>query len=156
MQGKHIPLFMVALAFGLFYIIPFTLLLLMVPLLQSKSHQYRALRWVNRIMPFLDAFLGPYNKKYRFWSGLLLSVWVILFVAFAVNTLRDTHINLMLIVTCLVGLLSLQWLLGAVYQFGPMYIPRYTNKLLRNLFPFKHNHPLYLVPHSNGQCYFNN
>ena len=27
----------------------------------------------------------------------------------------------MLIVTCLVGLLSLQWLLGAVYQFGPMY-----------------------------------
>ena len=129
MQGKHIPLFIVALAFGLFYIIPFTLLLLMAPLLQSKSHQYRALRWVNRIMPFLDAFQGPYNKNFRFWSGLLLSVRVILFVAFAVNILGDTQINLMLITTCLVGILSLQWLLGGVYKFGPIYEEALMNYL---------------------------
>ena len=129
MQGKHIPLFMVAMVFGLFYIIPFTLFLLMAPLLQSKSHQYRALRWVNRIMPFLDAYQGPYNDKYRFWSGLLLSVRVILFVAFAMNVLGDSQINLMLIATCLTGLLSLQWLLGAVYKFGPIYQDALINYL---------------------------
>jgi len=50
-------------------------------------------------------------------------------VAFAVNTLGDSQINLMLIATCLTGLLSFQWLLGAVFKFRPMYQEAVMNYL---------------------------
>ena len=63
-EGKHIPLFLAAIGFGVLYIIPFTLLLLLAPLLQARSHRYRALRWVNKVI-------------FRFWSGLLLVARVI-------------------------------------------------------------------------------
>ena len=129
MKGKHIPLFLAAVGFGIFYTTPFTLLLLFAPFLQAKSHRYRALRWVNKLMPFLDAFQGPYNRRFRFWSGLLLMTRVVMFVAFALNSLGDPQINLMLIVTLLVILLSLQLVLSSSCQFGTLFIGPLTNYL---------------------------
>ena len=110
-RGKHFPLFMAALSFGVLYIIPFTVLLLLAPFLQTRSH-YTALRWVNKLMPFLDAYQGPYSKRFRFWPGALLLVRVVLLVTFALNSLGDPQINLIFIVMILICLLSLQWLLG--------------------------------------------
>ena len=119
-RGKHIPLILAALSFGVLYIIPFTLLLLLAPFLQTRSH-YTALRWVNKLMPFLDAYQGPYSKRFRFWPGALLLVRVILLVTFALNSLGDPHMNLILIVTILVCLLSLQWLLGVTLESAMPY-----------------------------------
>ena len=119
-RGKHIPLILAALSFGVLYIIPFTLLLLLAPFLQARSH-YTALRWVNKLMPFLDAYQGPYSKRFRFWPGALLLVRVILLVTFALNSLGDPHMNLILIVTILICLLSLQWLLGVTLESAMPY-----------------------------------
>ena len=110
-RGKHIPLFLAALSFGILYIIPFTLLLLLAPFLQARSH-YTALRWVNKLMPFLDAYQGPYNKRFRFWPGLTLLLRIILFVSVALNSLGDPEINLTLIISLVLGLLSLELVLG--------------------------------------------
>ena len=55
LQGKHIPLFLISLLTTMIYILPFTLLILLGPLLQAKSH-YRVLNWINKLKPFLDAF----------------------------------------------------------------------------------------------------
>ena len=76
-EGKHIPLFLAAIGFGVLYIIPFTVFLLLAPFLQARSHRYTALRWVNKLMPFLDAYQGPYNSRFWFWSGLLLVARVV-------------------------------------------------------------------------------
>ena len=128
-EGKHIPLFLAAIGFGVLYVIPFTLLLLLAPFLEARSHRYTALRWVNKLMPFLDAYQGPYNSRFRFWSGLLLVARVVLFVGFAVNSLGDPQINLKLIVTFLISLFSLQWLLGIVFGSAALYKERFINVL---------------------------
>ena len=128
-EGKHIPLFLAAIGFGVLYIIPFTVLLLLAPFLQARSHRYTALRWVNKLMPFLDAYQGPYNSRFRFWSGLLLVARVVLFVGFAVNSLGDPQINLKLIVTFLISLFSLQWLLGIAFGSASLYKEQFINVL---------------------------
>ena len=76
---KHIPLFLTALTFTLLFILPLTLLVLLAPCLQARSH-HKAFRWVNRLKPFLDAYQGPYSDKFRFWTGLLLILRIVLFI----------------------------------------------------------------------------
>ena len=81
----HFPLFVMSLLIVLIYVIPFTLLILLGPLLQAKSHR-RVLRWINKLKPFLDAFYGPYTSRYRYWPGILLlsrSVNLVTFVSYS-------------------------------------------------------------------------
>ena len=75
----HFPLFVMSLLVVLIYVIPFTLLILLGPLLQAKSH-HRVLRWINKLKPFLDAFYGPYTSRYRYWPGILLLSRLVTFV----------------------------------------------------------------------------
>ena len=129
LRGKHIPLFLVGVVFGVLYIIPFTSLLLFSPCLQTRSHHHRALRWVSRVMPFLDAYQGPYNTQYRYWPGLTLLVRVALFVSITLNTLGDPDINLMLTNSLVLGLLSLKLVLGMKYKTPIPYKSVYINYL---------------------------
>ena len=94
LNGKHIPLFLAALLFLVAYIIPLTILLLATPFLQSRR-QYYIVKFVNKIKPLLDAYQGPYKNRYRFWTGVLLLVRVVLLTCFAFNTLGDPGVNLL-------------------------------------------------------------
>ena len=89
---KHTVLFFVALLFFLLYIFPLTLLTLFAPCLQSQSH-HKPFRWINKIKPFVDAYQGPYSNKFRFWTGLLLVIRVVLLVIFALNFEKDPSMN---------------------------------------------------------------
>ena len=95
LSPKHTALFIVALLFTIGYIVPLTLLVLFAPCLQARSH-HKPLRWVNKLKPFLDAYQGPYNDKYRYWTGLMLVVRVFLFIVFA--SLNDPTVNYFCIV----------------------------------------------------------
>ena len=128
-SGKHIPLLLVAIAFGLFYIVPFTLLLSLAPLLQKISHHYKALRWVNKLMPFLDAYQGPYNSRYRVWSGLMLIARFVLFISFAVTSIADPQIKLKLIISFVTAILSLHLLLGIAFKSNILYKKPFINYL---------------------------
>ena len=92
LHSKHIGLFLVALLFLFVYIIPLIMLVLLAPCLQAWSH-HRAFRWVNQLKPFLDAYQGPYNDKFRFWTGLLLLTRLVLFVVYASNYTNDYSIS---------------------------------------------------------------
>ena len=94
LKGKHVPLFLAALLFLVGYIIPLTMLLLAAPFLQSRR-QYYIVKFVNKIKPLLDAYQGPYKNSYRFWTGVLLLVRVMLLTCFAFNTLGDPGVNLL-------------------------------------------------------------
>jgi predicted outer membrane repeat protein len=78
----HLPLFLMTLLVVSVYVIPFTLLILLGPLLQAKSH-YRLLHWINKLKPFLDALYGPYTRRYRYWPGILLLARVVILGAFS-------------------------------------------------------------------------
>ena len=97
LRGKHAALFSVALLTALLYLLPLTLLTLLAPLLQART-RHPLLRWVLRIKPLLDTYQGPYKDKYRYWTGVMLTMRLVLFTVFAANTLGDPKINLFSII----------------------------------------------------------
>ena len=114
LHSRHIGLFLIALLFYVFYILPLVLLVLLAPCLQAWSH-HRAFRWVNRLKPFLDAYQGPYNDKFRYWTGLLLVARLVLFVIYTANFQSDISISFFW--TIAVTALLIAVLLGkAVYR----------------------------------------
>ena len=94
LRGKHIPLFLMSLFTILVYIFPFTLLILLGPLLQAKSH-YRVLNWINKLKPFFDAFYGPYTSRYRYWPGILLLARVVVLLTYTFYSLGDSSFKLL-------------------------------------------------------------
>lgn len=83
--------------------------------LQLKS-KYRVLFWIGKFRPLFDAYTGPYKDKHRHWTGLLLSIRVILFVIASVNMLGIPSINLLataIVTTCL---FVYTFLFGGIYK----------------------------------------
>ena len=117
LQGKHIALVVVSTLFALFYIVPFTLLLLFAPVLQ-RVHNYRMVRLVQRLKPLLDAFQGPYKDRFHCWPGLMLVIRIMLFIALTANTKNDPRLSALF-----VGVTALPL---ALFSFRGVY----KNKLL--------------------------
>ena len=107
---KHSVLFLVAILI-LIVSIAYTLLLLFWQwLLRFITHRH------PKVSHFFEVYHVPYITKYRYWTGLLLVVRVLLYLVFALNTSGDPGVNLIAIITMTSGLLSL--LKG---QFGQIY-----------------------------------
>ena len=117
LQGKHIALVVVSTLFALFYIVPFTLLLLFAPVLR-RVHNYRMVRLIQRLKPLLDAFQGPYKDRFHCWPGLMLVIRIMLFIALTANTKNDPRLSALF-----VGVTALPL---ALFSFRGVY----KNKLL--------------------------
>ena len=118
LSGRHIALFVMALVVLLAFIIPYTLLLLFTPCLQSLT-KFRACRWVDskNFKPLLDAYQAPFKKRSRYWPGLMVLVRFGLFVSFAITAhFETTQVNLLVIATVVMCILTLMWLMGTVYE----------------------------------------
>ena len=113
---KHAILFFSSFIFLFCFIVPFTFLVTFAPCLQAHSNKVLFRRWVNRLKPLLDAYQGPYNDRFRCWTGVMLMVRNVLFFGFAVNVLGNPVLNLELIITVVIFLLTLMWLAGKVYK----------------------------------------
>ena len=105
----HLPLFLMSLLMVILYIVPFTLLVLLGPLMRAKSH-YRMFRWIHKIKPLLDAFYGCYTIKYRYWPGLLLLTRVAIIGIFSFYPANDSPFKLMTI-SMMILILFLFWIL---------------------------------------------
>ena len=119
LHSKHIALFLIALLFLFTYILPLIFLVLLAPCLQAWSH-HRGFRWVNRLKPFLDAYQGPYNDKFRFWTGLLLLARLVLFVVYTANFKNDFSMSFF-------WTIAITALLIAVLLRKPVYRHRIAN-----------------------------
>ena len=86
-HGKHIPLFLVALIFLLIGLV-YTVLVFSAQWLQRYSGKCckSSRDPVVKLKPFLDAYTGPYKDKYRYWTGLLLIVRLLLTTVFSFTT----------------------------------------------------------------------
>lgn len=121
----HTPLFLIASLTVIVYIIPFTFLMLLGPLLQAKSH-HRCLNWVNKMKPFFDAFYGPYTNKYRYWPGILLLTRLLVLVMFGFYSPTDFPYRLMVVSVVVIGLLIVWMLIGGIKS-----VSLYRRKCLR-------------------------
>ena len=116
LQGKHIPLFLVAMMVLLLVFLPYTFVLLFGQWMQAHS-KMRLFSWINdhRVMAFLDAYHGPVRKEHRYWSGLLLVFRTCLFLVFAFNALGNPNVNLLAIIICTAVLTLLTVFTGRIY-----------------------------------------
>ena len=115
--GAHIALFPVALIVLVFLFIPYTLYLTFGQCILAKSRN-RLCYWMSsrRLRPFLDAYHAPFQLRHRYWFGVLLLVRCILFLVTAFNVSGNSSVNLLPIITALLGILAIQWVIGTVYR----------------------------------------
>ena len=81
-QSLHFLLIVVTSLILVFLFLPYTLLLLLGYKLYRFSGK-KHMRWLNRLKPLLDSYYAPYNKHTRCWTGFLLLVRCVLYLAFS-------------------------------------------------------------------------
>ena len=94
LSSKHIPLFVIAMVF-VFLGLVYTVLVFSAQWLQRYSGKcFKSSRDpVVKLKPFIDAYTGPYKDKYRYWTGLLLIVRLLMTTVFSYTTGTVPQIN---------------------------------------------------------------
>ena len=98
------PLFIVTLLFLVLLFLPYTLLLTFGQCLCGMSRR-KELRWLHStvFISIMDAYHSPFNRKHRYWTGLLLLIRCLLLVIFVATYYNDnimkTNVYILLIVT---------------------------------------------------------
>lgn len=113
LKGKHIFLALMSLVALVFFLIPFTLIILCEYPLQSKCGTYM-LRY--KLTPLIDAYQGPYKTKFRWWTGAMLLLRSSLLLASGINIFGDPSLNLELILSLCVVMLGIMWNAGTIYK----------------------------------------
>ena len=114
MEGRHLALFIVALAVLLCLLLPFTLLLLLeYPLLQLGAQ--RTLRKL-RLLPLIFAYQKPFKTSCRWWTGLMLLFRVVLVSMYQASLTGYPRLNFIAIVTVGLCILGTMWNLGSLYK----------------------------------------
>ena len=113
LKGKHIPLFVVALGFGL-VTLPYAVVLFLVQWLQKSSH-HRMCSWIVKMKPLFDAYTGPYKTHCRFWTGSLLLLRIVIFVAFGFPTVHPDMKLSLILATC-VTVQMIAWSFRGIFQ----------------------------------------
>ena len=72
-------------------ILPYTVILLLLPCLQSHS-DWKVLRWASKLKPLFDCYADPYKDRYRFWSGVLIGVRFSLYILFASTDKKNVQL----------------------------------------------------------------
>lgn len=115
LDWPHILLFLFALSILVLHILPFTLVVLLAPILQRHSHR-RIFSWVTKLNPLIDSYQGPYKIKFRYWTGLLLLVRLFLILVCTANVSGNYAMNLLVIITTSCVLLLVWVKVGRVYK----------------------------------------
>ena len=119
-QGEHAWLLVAGIIVTVAFLIPYTLILLLAPWIQAKSH-WNVFSWINKLKPFLDAYQAPFKDQYCYWPGVLLMVRVVLYLVFIINEGNDYNANLLtiaLVLSCYVFITSRL----SVYKYWPLSI----------------------------------
>ena len=116
----HLSLFLFSLTVLILLIVPYTLYLLTIPLLEGPLSKYMCCcqKLWRYMKPFFDAYGGPYKDKCRFWTGFLLLVRVAL--ALVVSLDIETTISLDVLTSLLFVIISMYFLLTGIYRYLPL------------------------------------
>ena len=119
-RGCHIPLFLFSMAVLILLIAPYTFYLLTIPLFEGPLSKYICCyqKILIYMKPFFDAYGGPYKDKYRFWTGFLLLIRVIL--ALVVSQDTDATASLDVLASFLIVIMFIYILLKGIYRHFPL------------------------------------
>ena len=103
-QSKHIALVIVALLIILVGV-PYTILLLLWQWI-VRAPRWKVFKWTRntKLNAFITVYHVPYNSKYRYWTGLLLLVRVILYITASVTVSAKPQVSLLATIILVSGL----------------------------------------------------
>ena len=103
-QGKHIPLALAALLIIMIGL-PYTVILSFWQWL-VRAHRLKVFKWTRnaKLNAFIATYHVPYNCKYRYWTGLLLLVRVVLYITESVTVSSNPQVVLLMIILLVGGL----------------------------------------------------
>lgn len=107
-EGEHVGLFILSLFTLIFFVIPYTVTLVIAPFLIRY-------RFVNRFKPMIDAYTGPYKDSRRFWFGLRVAILFLIFVVYEFLKGRN-NLLLLSIETYFLAFLIIVQLLAKPYK----------------------------------------
>lgn len=121
LKGKHVPLFAVALVLMVFLFLPYTLLLTFGQCIRSMPTRKGCILWCIHSTTFvsiMDAYHAPYNKRHRYWTGLMLLARCILFLVFAFSY-NDSKllVNTYITVLIMTAIFTLKSCIPRVYKY---------------------------------------
>ena len=92
---RHSILFVAAVLVLLVLWLPYSLALLLVPVLKRVENNVFCLRWINTLKPLFDACYGPLKDHHHYWVGLMLLVRVVFAISAVATQAVDPAINLL-------------------------------------------------------------
>ena len=110
LESKHVALFAVALVFLVLVFLPYTLLLTCGQFLRSFPLRNRWLRRLTHSTAFvsvMDAYHAPYNRRHRYWTGVMLLTRCVLFIILAINHSSDKEVTSLFITTLIISIILL-------------------------------------------------
>ena len=116
-RGKHAALVIVALLIILVGV-PYTILLLLWQWI-VRAPRWKVFKWTRntKLNAFIAAYHVPYNSKYRYWTGLLLLVRVIVYITASFTTSENPQVSLLTTIVLVGGLLLIKGSIGVrVYK----------------------------------------
>ena len=107
-QGKHAALVIVALLIILVGV-PYTILLLLWQWI-VRAPRWKVFKWTwnTKLNAFIAVYHVPYNSKYRYWTGLLLLVRVILYITASVTVSDKPQVSPLATIILVGGLFLLK------------------------------------------------
>ena len=113
-QGKHVALVLIALLIILVGV-PYTILLFLWQWL-VRAPKWKVFKWTRntKLNAYISVHHAPYNSKYRYWTGLLLLVRVVLYITASIATSYSNNPQSSLLVTLILvgGLFFLNGITG--------------------------------------------
>ena len=116
-QGKHVALVLVALLIILVGV-PYTILLFLWQWL-VRAPEWKIYKWTRntKLNAFISVHHAPYNSKYRYWTGLLLLMRVVLYITASVTVSADPQTSLLITIIIVGNLFVIKEITGArVYK----------------------------------------
>ena len=123
LRGKHIALFGIAVII-LIVGVAFTALLLCWQWI-LRLQNMKGFKWLNyqKLCHFIEPYHAPYTFKYRYWTGLLLLIRVVLYLVSAVNVEGDPRVTLVANIFVIGGLLLMKGVVKKwIYKKWPVNI----------------------------------
>ena len=101
-SSKHSILFVMAVIVLLLLWLPYTFSLLFIQCLRRHS-DHHLLRWVNKLTPLFDSYLGPLKHRHHYWIGLGLLARLVLLLTSTVTLITMPIIaSLVIILTAFI------------------------------------------------------
>ena len=132
-QGKHIALVIVALLIILIGV-PYTILLFLWQWL-VRAPKWKVFKWTRstKLNAFISVHHVPYNSKYRYWTGLLLLMRVVLYITASVTESNKPQVSLLMTIILVGGLLFSKTLARGVVVYKNLLIDVVDSVLYFNL-----------------------